>query len=65
MARICAGRTVLIIAHRLSALRNVKRIVCLHDGRIVEDGPPAALAVSGGLFAAMQKQQGVQVPEIV
>ena len=38
MRRICAGRTVLIIAHRLSAVRNANRIVVMERGQIVETG---------------------------
>jgi subfamily B ATP-binding cassette protein HlyB/CyaB len=38
MRNIAAGRTVLIIAHRLAAVRNCDRIIAIRDGRIVEDG---------------------------
>lgn len=43
MASISAGRTVLIIAHRLSALRTAKRILVVDQGRITEDGRPRDL----------------------
>lgn len=43
MARICKGRTVLIIAHRLSAVRHANRIVVMDRGRIVESGSHDAL----------------------
>ena len=39
MRSICAGRTVLIIAHRLSAVRDADRILVMDRGQIVEDGP--------------------------
>src|ERR1700745_380293 len=38
MRRICAGRTVILIAHRLSTLRIADRIVTIEKGQIVEDG---------------------------
>ena len=50
MRRICRGRTVLIIAHRLSAVRDADRIVVMERGQIVELGPHAAL---------LQNPQGV------
>jgi subfamily B ATP-binding cassette protein HlyB/CyaB len=50
MAHICQGRTVLIIAHRLSAVRHANRIIVMDKGRIVEAGPHDAL---------IQKQQGL------
>jgi subfamily B ATP-binding cassette protein HlyB/CyaB len=38
MRRIGQGRTVIVIAHRLAAVRNCDRIIAMNDGRIVEDG---------------------------
>lgn len=43
MQSICQGRTVLIIAHRLSAVRDAHRIVVMHQGEIVESGSHTAL----------------------
>ena len=43
MRQIVAGRTVIIIAHRLAAVRDCNRIVAMEDGRIVENGPPSEL----------------------
>ena len=43
MKAICKGRTVLIIAHRLSAVRDANRIVVLDRGQIVEQGSHAEL----------------------
>jgi subfamily B ATP-binding cassette protein HlyB/CyaB len=57
MERICKGRTVLIIAHRLSAVRHAHRILTVERGEIVEDGPPDQLLRQGGRFASMMRQQ--------
>lgn len=50
-------RTTLIIAHRLSTIAEVDRIVTLRNGRIDEVGPPAELAVSGGIYAELLELQ--------
>lgn len=47
------GRTSLIVAHRLSTIADVDRIVTLQNGRIDEVGSPAQLAASGGLYAQL------------
>lgn len=57
MEQICRGRTVLIIAHRLSAVRNAQRIITVEQGQIVEDGPPDQLMRQSGRFAVMMRQQ--------
>jgi len=57
MEHICKGRTVLIIAHRLSAVRLAHRIITIDRGQIVEDGAPEQLLRQGGRFAAMMRQQ--------
>ncbi len=60
MRAICRGRTVIVIAHRLSAVRDASRIVVLDKGQIVEDGSHEHLiAQTGGIYARMhQLQQG-------
>ncbi len=61
MASICQGRTVLIIAHRLSAVRHANRIIVLEKGKIVEAGPHDALINKPqGLYAYLWKMQGGQ-----
>jgi ATP-binding cassette, subfamily B, bacterial HlyB/CyaB len=51
MQQIGLGRTVIVIAHRLAAVRDCDRIICLSDGRIIEDGTPEQLAHANGLYA--------------
>ncbi|WP_051389261.1 ABC transporter ATP-binding protein [Arthrobacter sp. 35W] len=46
-----AGRTALIIAHRLSTVEIADRVLVVHDGAVVEDGTPAELIAGGGRFA--------------
>lgn len=51
------GKTVLSIAHRLSTLNQLDRIVVLDEGRIVEQGPHEALIKKGGLYADLWARQ--------
>ncbi|WP_343628734.1 type I secretion system permease/ATPase [Roseateles sp.] len=64
MAQICRGRTVLIIAHRLSAVRGADRIVVLERGRVAEQGShDALLRRPDGIYRrlwAMQDGRGAQ-----
>jgi ABC-type multidrug transport system fused ATPase/permease subunit len=55
--RMLAGRTALVIAHRLSTVRGADRILVLEAGRIVEDGPHAALLARGGAYARLARTQ--------
>jgi subfamily B ATP-binding cassette protein HlyB/CyaB len=57
MRRIAQGRTVIIIAHRLTAVRQCHRIVTLEKGRIVEDGSHDELVRSGGRYAHLLRTQ--------
>jgi len=50
---ILAGRTAMIIAHRLSTVQIADRVLVMSDGRIVEDGPPERLLVEGGEYSAL------------
>ena len=58
MKEIAKGRTVLIIAHRLSTVRAADRIVTLERGRLVEDGTHDTLIKTGGRYAALHRLQG-------
>ena len=59
MGAICEGRTVIIIAHRLSSVRHANRIIVMDKGAIVEEGPhEALLQMPGGLYAQLWGMQG-------
>lgn len=55
--RLMAGRTALVIAHRLSTVRRADRILVLDAGRIVEAGDHATLLARGGTYAALARTQ--------
>jgi ATP-binding cassette, subfamily B, bacterial len=56
--RLMAGRTTLVIAHRLATVERMDRILVFDRGRIVEDGTPAELmAREGGLYRALRARQ--------
>jgi subfamily B ATP-binding cassette protein HlyB/CyaB len=57
MKQIASGRTVLIIAHRLSTVRRADRIVTIERGRIVEDGTHDDLIRSNGRYAKLHYLQ--------
>ena len=52
-----AARTTIIIAHRLSAVKQADRALVFEDGRIVEDGTHAVLIEANGLYAALYSRQ--------
>jgi subfamily B ATP-binding cassette protein HlyB/CyaB len=57
MRAICRGRTVFVIAHRLSAVRQADRIMVLEHGRVVEQGRHHELLRRGGLYAHLHRLQ--------
>jgi len=61
MQAIARGRTVLVIAHRLSTVRAMDRIVTLDGGRVVEDGTHESLIGTAGRYASLHRlQAGIQ-----
>jgi len=57
MKSIAAGRTVIIVAHRLSTVRGADRIISLDRGRLVEDGTHDQLIRTGGNYANLYRLQ--------
>lgn len=60
-ALAASTRTAVIIAHRLSTLRNVDRIFVMDQGRIVETGDHTQLMLRGGLYAELYNSQMLEV----
>ncbi len=59
MERLMVGRTALVIAHRLSTVRALDRILVFERGRIVEEGPHEALMrLPGGVYRKLAERQG-------
>jgi ATP-binding cassette, subfamily B, bacterial HlyB/CyaB len=59
MRDIVKGRTVLIIAHRLSTVRSADRILTIENGAIAEDGTHEQLIAGGGRYAVLHRIQSV------
>jgi subfamily B ATP-binding cassette protein HlyB/CyaB len=57
MRNIASGRTVLIVAHRLSTIRRADRILTIDRGRLVEDGAHDDLIRTGGRYAQLHRLQ--------
>ena len=59
LERLMQGRATLMIAHRLSTVRNADRIYVLEAGRVVEEGTHDALVGRGGLYSRLARQQSL------
>jgi ATP-binding cassette subfamily B protein len=57
LAAALAGRTSIVIAHRLSTVREADRILVISDGRVVERGKHTELLAAGGLYADLYRTQ--------
>jgi len=57
LAGVMRGRTVILISHRVSTVRQADRIVVLEKGRIVEEGTHAELVEAGGYYADLAQKQ--------
>ena len=64
MAAISHGRTVIIVAHRLSAVRSAHRVVTIDRGAVVEDGPPLELLRAGGRFSRLYAAQAISFGQV-
>lgn len=54
---LCKGRTTIVVAHRLSTIKNADEIAVIADGKIVEQGNHAALMEQGGMYAELYSLQ--------
>jgi subfamily B ATP-binding cassette protein HlyB/CyaB len=64
MEQICKGRTVFIIAHRLSTVRPARRIFVVDKGEIVEEGSHEELLRMNGLYARLHQHQDGYAPVV-
>lgn len=54
---LCRGRTTIVVAHRLSTIKNADRIAVIADGKIVEQGDHEGLMAEGGMYSELYKLQ--------
>ena len=62
IARLCAGRTIVEIAHRISAARDADLIIVMDSGRVVQSGTYVELHAIPGAFAALEARENVTRP---
>jgi ABC-type multidrug transport system fused ATPase/permease subunit len=61
LGKLMAGRTTIVVAHRLSTVKKMDRILVLKDGRIIEDGSHKALIENKGLYTELWSHQSDNV----
>ena len=54
---LCQGRTTVVVAHRLSTIKNADRIAVIADGKVAEEGTHSALLEKDGMYAELYNQQ--------
>ena len=57
---VMAGRTTLLISHRISTIQHADEIVVLHDGQIVERGPHSELLAKDGFYSELYNKQLIE-----
>lgn len=57
MDRLMKGRTVLVIAHRLSTVQSADTVAVISEGRVAEQGSHVELLKSDGIYAALVRRQ--------
>jgi subfamily B ATP-binding cassette protein MsbA len=60
LANLMAGRTVIVIAHRISTIRRADKIVVMDRGRISEIGAHADLVIGGGIYQRLHELQFIE-----
>lgn len=60
LREVFAGRTVIVISHRVASVRDADQIVVLDEGRVVERGRHAELLAEGGLYARLAQEQALE-----
>ena len=63
LERLMKGRTVLIIAHRLSTVKNADKVCVVHKGKIIEVGKHHELLARGGYYKKLVERQLLQNAE--
>jgi ABC-type multidrug transport system fused ATPase/permease subunit len=65
LMRLMRGRTVIMIAHRLSTLQSTDKIIVIKNGRIAEEGSHERLLALGGIYAGLHKGEQAKTMEAV